>query len=100
MPALNILTFFILVALLIRAYHMQQLWLRVVSYFVLQWGKGRSFFIQLLIYSPVFVGWLMLCHWIDMKGWHGLAAAGMAFAMLLALQSMRMIEEKQKDMRQ
>ena len=97
---LNAFVFLVLLACLVRAYQRQQLWLRLVSHVAMQWGKGKSFVVQLLIYSPLFVGWLMLCHWIDVKGLHGLAAAGMAFAMLLALQAMRMVEEKQKKERE
>jgi hypothetical protein len=92
----NIIIFAVLFALFVKAYQSQQLWLRFIPYILLRWGKNRAFFTQLLFYSPIFVGWLMLCHWIDVKGLHGLAAAGMAFAMLLALQAMRMVEEMQK----
>jgi len=88
--------FILLIAPCLWAYHHQQTWFRMIPYLLLRWGKGRSFFVQWLMYSPVFVSWLLLSHWLDVKAWHGVAAALIAFAMLLALQAMRQLEEQHK----
>jgi len=88
--------FFVLMGFSLLAYHRQASWLRFIPYALLRFGRGKTFLIQWMIYSPIFVSWLLLCHWLDVKEWHGLAAAGMGFAMLLGLQGMRQWEEKQK----
>lgn len=93
---LNLALFLILMGLTLFAYHRQSLWIRLIPYILSKLGRGHSFFVQWLIYSPMFVGWLLACHWLDVKGWHGLGAAGMGFAMVLGLQAMRYLEEKQK----
>ncbi len=96
---LNLIAFLILMGCCGLAYQRRSLWLRLIPYILLKWGEGRSFIVQLLIYSPVFVLWLLACRWLDVKGWHGVAAAGIGLAMLLGLQALRMIEENQKRLR-
>jgi len=88
--------FFLCITPFLWAYHQQHTWFQWLPYALLRLGKGRSFFIQWLIYSPMFVIWLLLCHWLDVKAWHGVAAALIAFAMLLALQAMRQLENQHK----
>jgi len=90
------MVFLLLMGLALRAYQQQAMWLRFIPFVLLKFGVGRSFIVQWLIYSPTFVSWLLLCHWLDVKGWHGLGAAGMGFAMLVGLQGMRFLEEQQK----
>ncbi|RLL54739.1 hypothetical protein D8Y20_02870 [Mariprofundus sp. EBB-1] len=63
-------------------------------------AEGRAAIVQLLIYAPLFVVWLLACHWLDVQGWHGLGASGIGFAMLLGLQALRMLEENQKRLRE
>jgi len=93
---LNLVLFSILMGSVLFAYQRQALWLRLIPYILLKCGKNHSFLVQLSLYGSVFVLWLLACHWLDVKGWHGLGAAGMGFAMLLGLQAMRDIEEQQK----
>ena len=93
---LNLAVFLILIGISLRAYQKQSLWLQLVPLSLLKLGENRSFFMQWLIYSPIFVIWLLLCHWLDVKEWHGLAAAGIGIAMIVALQAMRQLEEQQK----
>jgi len=93
---LQIVIFFALIGPLLWSYHKQYIWIRILPYLLLRCGRGRAAWLQWLIYSPMFVSWLLLCHWLDVKQWHGLAAAMMGFAMLLGLQAMRYIEEQQK----
>jgi len=93
---LNLVIFFVLMGFALRGYQRQATWLRLIPFALLKFGEGRHFILQWLIYSPLFVSWLLLCHWVDVKGWHGLGAAFMGFAMLLGLQAMRHLEEEQK----
>ncbi len=85
---------------LLWSYHQQALWFRLLTHILLSFGKGKSFLKQWFIYAPMFVSWLLLCRWLDVKAWHGLAASLIAFAMLLALQAMRALEEQQKQDRE
>jgi len=96
----HLVVFIILMTLSALAYQRQSLWIRFLPYVLLKLGQGRSSIPQLLIYSPVIVCWLLACHWLDVKGWHGLGAFGIGFAMLLGLQALRMLEENQKRLRE
>jgi len=93
---LNLVIFLVLMGSVLLAYRRQTLWLRLIPYVILKCGKGRSSLVQLLMYGSTFVLWLLACHWLDVKGWHGLGAACMGFAMMLGLQAMRYMEEQQK----
>jgi len=93
---LNLAVFLVFMGSVLLAYQRQALWLRLLPYIILKCGKGRSSLIQLLMYGTSFVLWLLACHWLDVKGWHGLGAAGMGFGMILGLQAMRYLEEQQK----
>ena len=93
---LNLVLFSILMGSVLFAYQRQALWLRLIPHVLLKCGRNRSFFIQLILYGSAFVLWLLACHWLDVKGWHGLGAAGMGFAMVLGLQAMRSLEKQQK----
>ncbi len=97
---LHVIIFIVLMAFSIKAYQHQSFWLRFIPFLLLKWGEGRSFAWQLMIYSPIFIIWLLSCHWLDAKGWYGLGASGLGIAMLLGLQALKMIEEKQKKMRE
>ena len=96
MALLHCALFVVLMGISGRAYQRQSLWIRFIPYALLSMGKGRSFVLQLLMYAPLLVSCLLACHWLDVMGWHGLAASGIGFAMLLGLQALRMLEEKQK----
>ena len=96
----NLIWAAILIPLCLWSYHQQALWFRLLTHVLLSLGKGRGFFKQWLIYAPIFVSWLLLCRWLDVKAWHGLAASLIAFAMLVALQAMRSLEEQQKRQRE
>ena len=100
MIVVHLIIFIVLMAFSIKAYQQQSLWLRLIPFLLLKWGEGRSFTWQLMIYSPIFILWLLGCHWLDARGWYGLGASGLGFAMLLGLQALKMIEEKQKTMRE
>jgi len=79
-----------------RGYQQRRLGLCIIPALLLYIGKQKPFWIRFLIYAPVFVAWLLLCHWIDVKGWHAMAAGLMAFAMTLGLEAMRQVEELQR----
>jgi len=61
--------------------------------------RGRGPWLQLLLFGPVVVGWLLFCHWVNTHGWHATAAGGILFAMTVGLQAMRSVEEEQKQTR-
>ncbi len=100
MILVHLVLFVVLMGLSARAYQHQSLWIRFVPYLLLKLAKGRSAIVQLLIYAPIIVAWLLVCHWLDVQGWHGLGAFGIGFAMLLGLQALRMMEENQKRLRE
>ncbi len=100
MAVLHVLLFIVLMGLSGRAYLHQSMWIRVLPYLLLKLAEGRAGMIQLLIYAPIIVMWLLGCHWLDVQGWHGLGASGIGFAMILGLQALRMLEENQKRLRE
>jgi len=79
-----------------HGYQQRKLWLCMIPALLLRIGRQKSFWTRFFIYAPVFVGWLLLCHWIDVKGWHAISAGLMAFAMTLGLEAMRQVEEFQR----
>jgi len=100
MVVLHCVLFIILMGLSARAYQRQSLWIRFLPYLLLKLAEGRAGIVQLVIYAPLIVMWLLVCHWLDVQGWHGLGASGIGFAMLLGLQALRMLEENQKQLRE
>ncbi len=96
---LNVWVFVMLVGAALLAYRRQALWLRLLVGFLLKPARGRSFVFQWFVYAPIFVSYLLLCHYLDVQEWYGLAASGIGFAMILGLQAMRQCEEKQKEKR-
>ncbi len=79
-----------------RGYQQRQPWLYLISALLLRLGSQKYFGIRFFVYAPVFVGWLLLCHWLDVKNWTATAAGLMVFAMTLGLEAMRQTEERQK----
>jgi len=79
-----------------RGYQQRQSWICLISALLLRLASQKSFGIRFFVYAPVFVGWLLLCHWVDVKGWTATAAGLMVFAMTLGLEAMRQTEERQK----
>jgi len=100
MFALQLFIFLVLIVAILWSYHKQMLWIRLVPHVLWRWGKGRSFWLQWFIYSPLFVLWLLICHWLDVQGLQGVAAAMLGLAMVFGLQAMRDLEEKQKKERE
>ncbi|MDX8391920.1 MAG: hypothetical protein R8K53_05055 [Mariprofundaceae bacterium] len=79
-----------------RGYQQRRFWLCTMTALLLHIGRERVFCFRFVIYSPIFVGWLLLCHWMDVKGWHATAAGLMALSMTIALEAMRQSEERRK----
>lgn len=79
-----------------RGYRDRQTWFRLIPHLIWTRCQGRSFLMQLLIFGPVIVGWLLLCHFVSTHGWQATAAGGMLFGMALALEALRSAEERQK----
>jgi len=96
MIAIDIGIFLIIALLCWRGYQQRRLWLFYLGRLLEDLIQGRSFWSQLLRLGPLFVGWLLLCHWVNTHGWHGTAAGGILLAMTLGLNAMRTIEEQQK----
>jgi len=93
---LDILFFAVIAGLCWRGYQQRRSWLLVAVGLIWSLGRGYGLWRQVFHYAPVIVGWLLLCHWVNTHGWHGLAAGGILFAMTLALHAMRSWEEQQK----
>ncbi|PIP02318.1 MAG: hypothetical protein COW18_05135 [Zetaproteobacteria bacterium CG12_big_fil_rev_8_21_14_0_65_54_13] len=79
-----------------RAYRYRQAWFCMIPYLLWQQCRNRSLVRQLLVFGPVVVGWLLLCHWLNAHAWPATAAGFMLFAMTVGLESMRSAEERQK----
>jgi hypothetical protein len=94
--AVDIGLFLIIALLCWRGYQQRQLWMFYLGRLLERMFNGRSFLRVLFSLGPMLVGWLLLCHWINTHGWHGLAAGGVLLAMTLGLNAMRNLEEKQK----
>jgi len=93
---LDVIVFIAICLILWRAYRERQLWFRMIPHVLYRQCRGRGFVQQLLIFGPLVVVWLLLCHWLNTHGWHASAAGGMLFAMMLGLEAMRSAEERQK----
>lgn len=96
MIAVDVGIFLLIAAICWHGYQKRRLWLFYLNELLGRLYRGRSFMHQLLAFGPVIVGWLLLCHWLNTRGWHGLAAGGILLAMMLGLEAMRALEEKQK----
>ncbi len=94
--ALDFAMLAVIVTLCWQGYHKRRLWFVAPVYLWLKLAKGRSFWVQFLIFGPITVSFLLLCHWINTHGWHATAAGGMLFGMTLGLEAMRIAEEEQK----
>ncbi|MDX8409791.1 MAG: hypothetical protein R8J84_07125 [Mariprofundales bacterium] len=94
---LDIAIFAIIAALCWRGYQQRQIWLRMPPYLLLRACRNRPAGLQLALFAPLMVGWLLVCHWINGRGWHASAAGGMLLAMTIALEAMRSVEELQKE---
>jgi len=94
--ALDIALFAAIAGLCWQGYQKRRLWFVVPVYLWLKLGKGRSFWMQFLVFAPATVTGLLLCHWINTHGWHATAAGGMLFGMTIGLEAMRIAEEEQK----
>lgn len=84
----------------VRGYRERQLWLALTGHLLAKLYRGKGYWRQLFVLGPVIVVWLLFCHWLDNKGAYGLAAGGILFAMTLALDAMRGLEERQKQERE
>ncbi len=96
MLALDIALFAAIATLCWQGYHKRRLWFVVPVYLWLKLGKGRGFWMQFLVFGPVTVIGLLICHWINTHGWHATAAGGILFGMTLGLEAMRIAEEEQR----
>jgi len=96
MIVLHIAIFALIALFCVRGYQKRQLWLALVNHLLGQLYHGKGYWWQLFVLGPVIVIWLLLCHWLNNKGAYGLAAGGILFAMTLALDAMRSLEECQK----
>jgi len=83
-----------------RGYMGRQLWLALTVHLLGRLYQNKGFFRQLFVMGPILVGWLLLCHWLNHLGAHGLAAGFMLLAMTIALYTMRDLEERQKQERE
>jgi len=79
-----------------RGYRQRQIWLCIIPALLLRMGHDKPLWMLFLIYAPIFMGWLSLCHWINAQGWRATAAGLLTFAMTLGLEAMRQAEEHQK----
>jgi len=79
-----------------RGYHQRNIWFCVIPGLLLHIGRQKPFWIRFLVYAPIFVSWLLLCHWLNAHGWHATGAGLLAFAMTIGLEAMRQTEEHQK----
>ena len=93
---LDLATLVVIALVCWQGYHRRRLWFGMPVYAWFQLARGRGFWAQLLIFGPVVVGWLLLCHWINTHGWHATAAGGILIAMTVGLEAMRTIEEEQR----
>ncbi|OIO66248.1 MAG: hypothetical protein CO186_09445 [Zetaproteobacteria bacterium CG_4_9_14_3_um_filter_49_83] len=78
------------------SYQRKLSWLQQVNFLLLRLFAGYGFLRQLLTFSPLLVGYLLSCHWLNTHGWHATAAGGMVLAMTIGLNAMRSFEEQQK----
>ncbi len=86
----------LLLAVCWRGYRYRTPWFSAIAARLLRASRGRGFFRRFILLAPIFVGWLLLCHWTDVKGWHATAAGLMALAMTVGLDAMRQFEEAAK----
>ena len=93
---LDIILFAAIATVCWQGYHKRRLWFVIPVYVWLRMGKGRSFWVQFMIFAPTTVCGLLLCHWVNTHGWHATAAGGMLFGMTLGLEAMRIAEEESK----
>jgi len=93
---LHIAVFALIAFLCVRGYQKRQLWLELANHLLGKLYRGKGYWRQLFVLGPVIVIWLLFCHWLNNRGAYGLAAGGILFAMTLALDSMRSLEERQK----
>jgi len=96
MLALDFAMLALIAALCWQGYRKRRLWFVVPVFLWLKLGRGRSFWMQFLIFGPMTVAFLLLCHWVNTHGWHATAAGGMLFGMTIGLEAMRMAEDEQK----
>jgi len=97
MIAVDLLLLTALVLLCWRGYSKRQTWLRLIPHLIWHQCKGRSILMQLLLFGPVVVGWLLFCHWLNTAGWHATGAGCILLAMTIGLEAMRSAEERQKE---
>ncbi|MDQ6950127.1 MAG: hypothetical protein Q9M26_00510 [Mariprofundales bacterium] len=94
------LTIFGMIAVLCwRGYQQRQIWLSMPPYLLMRACHNRSAWLQLVIFGPITIIWLLSCHWINAHGWHATAAGGILLAMTMGLEAMRSVEERQKEKR-
>jgi len=93
---LDIVMFAVIVTLCWQAYFKRRAWFVSLVFFWLELGRGRGFWMQFIIFGPLTVAALLLCHWVNTHGWHATAAGGILFIMTLGLEAMRSAEEEQK----
>jgi hypothetical protein len=79
-----------------HGYQSRQTWLRMIPHLMWRICRNRGFLWQLLVFGSSMVGWLLLCHWINARGWYATAAGVMLLGMTLGLEAMRSAEERQK----
>ena len=96
MTLLDVAVFALIAYFCVRGYQKRQLWLALVGHLLGKLYHGKGYWRQLFVLGPLIVAWLLLCHWLNNKGVYGLAAGGILFAMTLALDAMRGLEERQK----
>ncbi len=80
-----------------QGYRQRAPWFTRIAAGLMAAVSNRGFFRRFLILAPVFVGWLLLCHWTDVRGFHATAAGLMALAMAVGLDAMRQFEESRHD---
>ncbi|RMH52724.1 MAG: hypothetical protein D6682_01365 [Zetaproteobacteria bacterium] len=96
----DLILLIVIVLICWRGYHRRSWWFVLPVGLWIGLGRGRGMWLQLLLFGPVVVGWLLLCHWVNTHGWHATAAGGILFAMTVGLQAMRSFEEEQKQARE
>jgi len=82
-----------------QGYRQRHIWFCLIPGLLLHIGRQRSFLFRFCLYAPLFVGWLLLCHWLNAQGWHATSAGLFGFAMVSGLEAMRQVEERWKRMR-